>query len=86
MKRQIGLIKFHIIAGVVVKECTWPITKPPALLLSPVCFRPLQNNKSHKEKGSDAVDKKETLIENGDTNKEFDSSLKDGENIDWRQY
>ena len=72
MKRQIGLIKFHIIAGVVVKECTWPITKPPALLLSPVCFRPFQNNKSHKE--------------NGDTKKEFDSSLKDGENIDWTHW
>lgn len=71
---------------VVVKECTWPITKAPALLLSPVCFRPFQNNKSHKEKGSDAVDKKETLIENEDTNKEFDSSLKDGENIDWTKH
>lgn len=68
---------------VVVKECTWPITKPPALLLSPVYFRPFQNNKSHKENDSDAVDRKENPIESENTNKEFDSSIKGGENIDW---
>lgn len=70
---------------VVVKECTWPITKPPALLLSPVYFRPFQNNKSQKEKGSDAVDK-ENLIESEYINKEFDSSVKGGENIDWTKH
>ncbi|GLJ21358.1 hypothetical protein SUGI_0392840 [Cryptomeria japonica] len=58
---------------VVVKGCTWPVTKIPGIVLSPVYFKPSQIDKSNKEIDSDTLD---DFIESEDKYNELDAVSK----------
>lgn len=56
---------------VVVKGCTWPVTKIPGIVLSPVYFKPSQRDKSNKDFDSHSVDGHDDFIESEDKYKQL---------------